>query len=130
MVKSDVLLLINDPVLYLVHDVLWIGEASCQQNPVDKQETLARKRCKPQVETYTFRYKFFVASPARSFLQFIKNWADHFLILKPQLLVDDLYVPNRVNVSLHVNDVLVVERAFDKQTSQNDFTTPQESTIF
>lgn len=35
-VKPDVLLLINYPVLYLTHDVLWVEEASCKQNQVDK----------------------------------------------------------------------------------------------
>lgn len=42
--------------------------------------------------------------------------------------MDDLYVPNRVNVSLHMNDILIVECAFDTQTLQDDFTMPQKWT--
>jgi hypothetical protein len=65
--------------------------------------------------THIFRLEFLVSAAENSSLQLLQVCTQVLLVLKPQLLVDDLQVPDGVHLALHMRHVLVLKRSCGTQ---------------
>lgn len=75
--------------------------------------------------THVFGLELLVVSSNNEFLQFLEMAVQEFDVLQPQLLADDLEIPDGVHVSLHVGNVVVIERSCVKNRDMRRKKIPQ-----
>lgn len=75
--------------------------------------------------THVFGLELLVVSSNNEFLQFLEMAVQEFDVLQPQLLADDLEIPDGVHVSLHVSHVVVIERSCVKNRDMRRKKIPQ-----
>lgn len=75
--------------------------------------------------THVFGLELLVVSSNNEFLQFLEMAVQEFDVLQPQLLADDLEIPDGVHVSLHVGHVVVIERSCVKNRDMRRKKIPQ-----